>query len=81
MAYTAGSSKEIFWMENPGSSFWISWEQWSMTDRFRSPRKSIFRSPSSSRVVMVNWVTTDSSLFARGTYSSTGSAVITTPAA
>ena len=52
-----------------------------MTDRFRSPRKSIFRSPSSSRVVMVNWVTTDSSLFARGTYSSTGSAVITTPAA
>ena len=37
--------------------------------RLRRPKKSIFSRPSSSRVVMVYWVTTRSSLVARGTYS------------
>ena len=50
----------------PGvTAFWI-------TVRVRSPRKSIFRSPSSSRVVMVNWVTIEPSCaLERGTYSDT----------
>ncbi len=39
----------------------------SRTVRFRRARKSIFSRPSSSRVVMVYWVTTASSFFARGT--------------
>ena len=37
------------------------------TVRFLRPRKSIFRSPSSSIVVIVNWVTTLSSFFESGT--------------
>ena len=37
------------------------------TVRVLRPKKSIFRSPSSSSVVMVYWVTTASSFFARGT--------------
>ncbi len=45
------------------------------------PKKSIFKRPSSSKVVMVNCVTIVSSFFARGTYSSTGAEQITTPAA
>ena len=49
--------------------------------RFRRPRKSIFSRPSSSRVVMIYWVTGTPSLVARGTYSYTGLLVMTTPAA
>ena len=53
-----------------------------MTVRVRRPRKSIFRSPSSSMVVMVNWVVTEPSwALDRGTRSSAGSEQITTPAA
>ena len=39
----------------------------SSTVKFRRARKSIFNRPSSSSVVMVYWVTTASSFFARGT--------------
>ena len=53
----------------------------SSTVRFRRPRKSILRSPSSSSVVMTYWHTTVPSLEDRGTYSYTGRFVITTPAA
>ena len=53
----------------------------SKTVRFRRPRKSIFSSPSSSRVTMVYWQTMDSSFRASGTYSYTGRLVMTTPAA
>ena len=53
----------------------------SNTVRFRRPKKSIFSRPSSSSVVMIYWQTTDSSFFARGTYSYTGFRVMTTPAA
>ena len=47
----------------------------------RRPRKSIFKRPSCSSVVIVYWVTTLSSFLARGTYSYTGRSVMTTPAA
>ena len=54
----------------------------SSTVRFRRPRKSIFRRPSSSRVVMVNWVVTEpSDPRERGTKFSAASGQITTPAA
>ena len=53
----------------------------SSTVRFRRPRKSIFRSPRCSSVVIVYWVTMLSSFFASGTYSYTGRSVMTTPAA
>ncbi len=52
-----------------------------MTERFRRPRKSIFSRPSSSSVVMVYCVTTESPFLASGTYSATGLSVMTTPAA
>ncbi len=53
-----------------------------MTVSVRSPRKSIFKSPSSSIVVIVNWVVTIPSVpLASGTYSSIGFCEITTPAA
>ena len=47
----------------------------------RRPRKSIFRRPRCSSVVIVYCVTMLSSLRARGTYSYTGRSVMTTPAA
>ena len=64
-----------------GRRSWTIFTASSSTVRFRSPRKSIFRRPSSSRVVMTYWHTTASSFFARGTYSYTGRLVMTTPAA
>ncbi len=52
------------------------------TVKVRSPRKSIFKSPSSSMVVMVNWVVTEPSApLDNGTSSSAGLEQITTPAA
>ena len=64
---TFGSSSEIEESVNVGSLRCTSFTASSRTVRFRRPRKSILSSPSSSRVVMVYWVTTDSSFFARGT--------------
>ena len=63
-------------------SFLISFTAFWITVSVRSPRKSIFKSPSSSSVVMVNWVVMEPS-WARdkGTYSSTSFWLITTPAA
>ena len=52
-----------------------------MIDKLRNPKKSIFSSPNSSKVVMVNCVTTASLFLASGTYLQTGRSVITTPAA
>ena len=68
-------------MRKPGVWRRTSFTASSSTVRFRRPRKSIFNRPSSSRVVIWYWQTTDSSLVARGTYSYTGRSVITTPAA
>ena len=63
----AGSSSGRFWAEKPGSRRRMSFSAWSITDRFRRPRKSIFSRPSSSMAVMVYWVTTASSFLDRGT--------------
>ena len=53
-----------------------------MTVSVLRPRKSIFKSPSSSKVVMVNCVTTVPSAFLeRGTNLSTRSLAMSTPAA
>ena len=53
-----------------------------ITVSVRSPRKSILSSPSSSSVVMVNWVVTEpSDPKDRGTYSSIAFWLMTTPAA
>ena len=53
-----------------------------MTVRVLRAKKSILRSPSSSTVVMVNWVTTTPSFpIASGIRSSAGAEQITTPAA
>ena len=58
--------------------FTASW----MTVSVRSPRKSIFKRPSSSSVVIVNWVTmVPSAPLDNGTYSSMEVLEITTPAA
>ena len=57
--YTSGSSMSID--EKSMSTPWFSFIMRSasrMTVRFLSPRKSIFRSPSSSIVVMLNCVAT-----------------------
>ena len=64
---TAGSSCWTFSTSNPGSRRAASFWAWSITDKFLRPRKSIFKSPSSSMAVMVYWVTTTSSFLARGT--------------
>ena len=57
------------------TAFWI-------TVRVLRPRKSIFNSPSSSMVVMVNWVVmVPSAALERGTNSSMERLPITTPAA
>ena len=57
------------------TAFWI-------TVSVRSPKKSIFRSPNSSMVVMVNCVVmVPSDALDNGTYSSIGFWLITTPAA
>ena len=63
-------------------SFWImATASWS-TVRVLSPRKSIFKSPSSSSVVIVNWVVmVPSEPRDRGTYSSMFVRLMTTPAA
>ena len=76
-----GSDREIFSMEKSGWWRRIIFSASAMTVRLRSPKKSIFKSPSSSRVVMVYWVTIASSFLASGTYFSTESRAITTPAA
>ena len=47
----------------------------------RRPKKSIFKRPSSSKVVMGNWVTSTPSLLCRGTTVSRGTPEMTTPAA
>ena len=52
-----------------------------MTVRVRRPRKSIFRRPSRSSVPMGYWVVMTLSLVCKGTYSVTGLAVMSTPAA
>ncbi len=53
-----------------------------ITVNVRSPKKSIFKSPSSSSVVMVNCVVTvPSAALESGIYSSTGFGLIKTPAA
>ena len=64
---TAGSSSGIFFGSKSGWLRRTSLAASSSTVRFRRPKKSIFKRPSSSRVVMTYWVTTDSSFFARGT--------------
>ena len=64
---TSGSSSGIAWRSKDGSFFRTSLTASSSTVRFRRPKKSIFSRPSSSKVVMVYWVTTDSSFLARGT--------------
>ena len=77
----SGSSSGMSESLKSGRRSWTIFTASSSTVRFRSPRKSIFRRPSSSRVVMTYWHTTASSFFARGTYSYTGRLVMTTPAA
>ena len=52
-----------------------------ITVKVLSPKKSIFKSPNSSNVVMIYWVEIIPSLTYRGTYVSTGSFVITIPQA
>ena len=78
---TAGSSSGMVSTRNPGSRLRTIFAASSSTVRLRSPRKSIFSSPSSSSVVIWYWQTTDSSFFDSGTYSYTGFSVMTTPAA
>ena len=77
----SASSSGMVSTRKPGSVSRTILAASSRTVRFRRPRKSIFSRPSSSRVVIWYWVTTDSSLVARGTYSQTGFSVMTTPAA
>ena len=67
MAMVAGSFSGMESMVKPGSCFWTILAASSKTVRLRRPRKSIFSSPSSSRVVMTYWVTGWPSLAARGT--------------
>ena len=67
MAKVAASSSGMVLMEKSGSILRISFSASSITVRFRRPRKSILRRPSSSMVVMVYWVTIVSSLQDRGT--------------
>ena len=59
------------------TKFIASW----ITVRVLKPKKSIFKSPSSSKVVIINCVDICPSLTYKGTYVSTGSLVITTPQA
>ena len=62
--------------------FWAMFTAFWITVRVRSPRKSIFKSPSSSMVVMVNWVVmVPSAALDKGTNSSMERLPITTPAA
>ena len=73
MAFKSMATPRFFFTWS--TAFWI-------TVSVRSPRKSIFRSPSSSSVVMVNWVVmVPSAALESGTYSSTDSRLMTTPAA
>ena len=64
---TSGSSSGTSARVKPGRLFCTSFTVSSRMVRLRRPRKSIFSRPSSSRVVMTYWVTTDSSFLARGT--------------
>ena len=64
---TPWSSSGMSSREKSGSCRFTISTASASTVRFRSPRKSIFSRPSSSRVVMVYWQTTVSSLVARGT--------------
>ena len=81
MSNTAWSSSGMSSRRKSGRSFCTIFTASSSTVRFRRPRKSIFRRPSSSSVVITYWHTTDSSFLERGTYSYTGRRVMTTPAA
>ena len=81
MSKVSRSSMGMSARRKSGWSLWTIFTASSSTVRFRSPRKSIFSRPSSSRVTMVYWHTMDSSFRARGTYSYTGRLVMTTPAA
>ena len=63
----SGSLSGIRSMRNAGSFCWICCSASWITVRFRNPRKSIFRRPSSSMVVMVYWVTMVSSFLESGT--------------
>ena len=54
-------------MEKPGVWRRIIFSASAMTVRLRRPKKSIFKRPSSSSVVMVYWVTICSSFLASGT--------------
>ena len=67
MAKVSGSLSGILSMKKLGFCFWICSSASRITVRFRRPRKSIFKRPSSSMVVMVYWVTTVLSLVERGT--------------
>ena len=75
------SSRGISFTLKFGSKRWTAFSQLSITVRVRKPKKSIFKRPNSSMVVIVNWVTICPSLLCNGTYSTTGLSVITTPAA
>src|SRR5215207_6973843 len=79
IAYVFGSSTGIFSFESPPTSWYV----FSITSRFRRPRKSIFRRPSASTSHIPNCVTTSwSAPFCwSGTYSTSGRSPMTTPAA
>ena len=82
MSYTSLSEKSL--VEKSGASFPCSRMKFSasrMMVRVRRPRKSIFSRPSSSNVVMGNWVVSTPSLLCRGTTVSSGTPEMTTPAA
>ena len=78
---TAGSSSGTFEISKSGIRLRTSFSQSFIAVRLRRPRKSILSKPNSSRVVIVNCVTTESSGFATGTNSVIGCGAITTPAA
>ena len=63
----SGSSSGMSFREKSGVWARTICSASSSTVRLRRARKSIFSRPSSSRVVMVYWVTTASSFLARGT--------------
>ena len=62
--------------------FFMNLWAFCITVKFLSPKKSIFKSPSSSKVVIIYCVVIEpSAALDNGTYSSTGFPQITTPAA
>ena len=67
MFITLGSFSGMSFRVKPGCCAWTIFTASSRMVRFRRPKKSIFNRPSSSRVVMIYWVTGRPSLVARGT--------------